>query len=221
MAQTKLKLGDSVVVKPNTDDPDLNINIGGWQGRISEIVEKDNTIGIRWDSITLKQMSDEAIAQCEEQGLDWTEIYLHPEEVEVTNSRDEENDVEEVIEVLRGKHCWDFLGEEGKRIRAVLAEADGDSEWAALEAWEEYFGKILSIPFEAQVSFWKGRGPLRPGDKVRVWGIEGSEDLYGILVSVRHGRKKYVLPLCELEVLDKSSPNCQPVADYSVWFANH
>ena len=30
----------------------------------------------------------------------------------------------------------------------------------------------------------------------------------------------YVFPLCDLEVLDKSSPYYQPVKDYAVWFAN-
>ena len=34
---TNLKIGDSVIVKPNVKDPDLGIDIGGWQGRISEI----------------------------------------------------------------------------------------------------------------------------------------------------------------------------------------
>ena len=54
MTQTKLQLDDSVIVKAHIEDPDLNINIGGWQGRILEINEKDNLICIRWDSITLR-----------------------------------------------------------------------------------------------------------------------------------------------------------------------
>jgi hypothetical protein len=31
------KIGDSIVVKQNVHEPDSNICIGGWQGRISEI----------------------------------------------------------------------------------------------------------------------------------------------------------------------------------------
>jgi hypothetical protein len=31
------KVGDSVTVKPNVQDPDFGIDIEGWQGRISEI----------------------------------------------------------------------------------------------------------------------------------------------------------------------------------------
>ena len=31
------KVGDSVIVKPGTQDPDYAGDIGGWQGRITEI----------------------------------------------------------------------------------------------------------------------------------------------------------------------------------------
>jgi len=216
----KLQLDDSVIVKSHIEDPDLKINIGGWQGRISEINEKDNLICISWDSITLKQMPGETIDQCEEEGLAWTEMYLHLEDVELTTARDSEDEVEEMIDLLESKHGWSYLGEEGKRIKAVLDRAEDSSEWAAFEAWEEYFQEVLKYPIEAEVSEWQERGPLRAGDKVKVLGIEGTEDLYGILVSIRHERGKYVFPLCDLEVLDKSSPSYQPVKDYAVWFAN-
>lgn len=220
MTQINLKLGDSVVVRPNVEDPDLNIKIDGWQGRVSEVRPTDDLICISWDSLTLKQIPGETIDQCEEEGLDWAQMYLLPTDVELTNPRDSEEDVEEVIEFLENKHSWSFLGEEGKRIQAVLAKAEDSSEWAAFGAWEDHFEKVLKFPFEAEVSEWQERGPLRSGDKVKVGGLEGSEDLYGVLVSLRHGRNKYVFPLCDLEVIDKSSSNYQPVKDYAVWFAN-
>lgn len=220
MTQTKVQLGDAVIVKPNIEDPDLSINIGGWQGRVSEINEKDNLICIDWDSLTLKQIPAETIDQCEEEGLDWARMYLHPEEVERTRARDRENDVEEVIEMLESKHGWSYLGEEGKRIQAVLDKAENGSEWAAYEAWEAHFEQVLNFPFEAEVSEWQEKGSLRTGDEVKVLGIEGSEELYGILVSLRRERRKYVFPLCDLEVVDKSSSNYQSVKDYAVWFAN-
>jgi hypothetical protein len=34
-----LNVGDAVAVKPGTADPDTGGDIGGWQGRISEINE--------------------------------------------------------------------------------------------------------------------------------------------------------------------------------------
>lgn len=41
----KFKIGDSVVVKPDVTDHELNIGIGGWQGRVSEI--RSASFGIR------------------------------------------------------------------------------------------------------------------------------------------------------------------------------
>ena len=61
---------------------------------------------------------------------------------------------------------------------------------------------------------------LRTGDEVTVIRMESFEDLYGILVALRRRRKRFVFPLCDLEVLDQSSPNYQPLRDYVVWFAN-
>ena len=93
MAKINFKLDDSVVVRPNVTDPDFNVNIGGWQGRISEINEEENLLCIDWDSVTLKQMPSEMIDQSEEAGLGWSEMYLHPEQVELASPRDSEEDV--------------------------------------------------------------------------------------------------------------------------------
>jgi len=41
-AQT-FKVGDSVAVKSGIKDPDFSFDIGGWQGRVSEIVPKQGT----------------------------------------------------------------------------------------------------------------------------------------------------------------------------------
>jgi hypothetical protein len=48
------KIGDSVRVKDTVMCPDDDsLCIGGWQGRVFEI---EDGVGIRWDSITLKQL---------------------------------------------------------------------------------------------------------------------------------------------------------------------
>jgi len=43
MKKSIMKAGDSVVVKSGTKDPDLEIDIGGWQGRIVEIDKNQKT----------------------------------------------------------------------------------------------------------------------------------------------------------------------------------
>ncbi len=62
------KVGDSVIVKAGVLDPDLGTDIGGWQGRISEVDSEGNIIGIDWDSLTMKNIPDSVIDKCEEEG---------------------------------------------------------------------------------------------------------------------------------------------------------
>ena len=184
-------------------------------------------IGIDWDSLTLKQMPDKTIVYCEIEGLDWARAYLAPKDVEQTTARDSEDDVEKAIEQLESKHDFTWLDEDpdeseeiDRRIYTILDNAEDESEEAAYEAWQEHFQEVLQFPFEAEVFEWQEEGPLQEGDKVKVVSIYEDDDIYGILVSLRHGRKKYEFPLCDLEVLDKSSANYQPVKDYAIWFAN-
>jgi hypothetical protein len=161
------KIGDLVIVNPNTKDLDLGIDIGGWQGRVKEISERYDSIIVAWDSLTLKQMPGEAIDKCEEDGLDWRTYGLSPQDVALTSPRDHADDAEDAIRLLESKHGWSYLGEEGKRIQAALAKVDSDDKWAAFEAWDAYFKQTLTFPFEAEVSEWQDRGPLRTGEKVR------------------------------------------------------
>ena len=221
--RSDFRVGDSVRVKSGIKDPDFGTAIGGWQGRISNIEAsaKDTTISIQWDSVTLKNMPAAMIEQCEEQGLDWAEMALGANDVELTKPRDDERDVAQIKEQLSNKYGWAYLGEGGKRIQQVLAAMEVDDDLDEFGAWEQHFEKNLCYPFEAVIAEYQERGPLRGGDKVSVTGsAEATDEMYGIIVDVRVGKRNYALPLCDLEATDKKSPNYQLVKDYAVWFAN-
>jgi hypothetical protein len=115
---------------------------------------------------------------------------------------------------------WSWLGEEGKRIQKVLAGVDEDDDTKALEAWQSYLEKALTFPFYAAVSEYREGGPLKYGDKVRVKKIAMLDDDYGLFVELRHGHKRYLFPLGDLEVTNKDSANYLPLNDYCTWFAN-
>ncbi len=63
-------------------------------------------------------------------------------------------------------------------------------------------------------------GPLEEEDILKVTGIDGVFDLYGIVVKARKGRKQSMFPLCLLELVEKDSKNYQLVNDYNLWFSN-
>ncbi|MCP4702328.1 MAG: hypothetical protein GY862_36530 [Gammaproteobacteria bacterium] len=215
----KFKPGDSVIVKPGITDPDLGIGLEGWQGRVSKI--DGDLICIDWDSITLKQIPASAIKKCEQGGMGWNQIYLGFANVQLTESRDTAEDVEDAFGELQDEYAWVHLGEEGERIQEVLSGISSADDQASFQAWEEYLQKNLELPFKAMVDELQERGPLQAGDNVVVSEMEEEfDDLYGILVKLKHRRSNYVFPLADLEVIDKKSKNYQFVKDYVIWFAN-
>ncbi len=95
-----LHVGDSVIVKFGVLDPDFGIDISGWQGRIEE-VDDGETVFIRWDSITLREMRLDMIIRCENENLDWEVMTLDMDEIEVTTARDSEADVSRTASQLK------------------------------------------------------------------------------------------------------------------------
>ena len=218
-----LKVGDCIVVKPGVKDPDYGIDIGGSQGRITEIKfhqDGDITILFQWDSLTLKRMPANIIRQSEEDGLDWTLMGLSPEDVTRGEPRDTQADVDAAIEMLFTEHRWDYLGKQGRRIYQVLRNIDEDDDMEAFETWQMYLEAHLKLPLEAVVSENQERGPLQAGDPVKVIGFEGVEDLYGVLVNIKARGRLYVFPLCDLEAVNENTADYTLVDDYAVWFAN-
>lgn len=57
-------------------------------------------------------------------------------------------------------------------------------------------------------------------DHVSVKNITLVDDICGIIVEVQFGRKKFHLPLCDLEITDQKSQNTTLLDDYSTWFVN-
>lgn len=222
MTNPNLTVGDSVVVKKGIVDSDSGVDMGGWQGKITEISkdEKGETsICVSWDSITLKNMPRSFLEESEEEGLDWQRYYLCLEDLESAQSRDAEKDVAKVVDEIMKNIGWYSLGEEGKRIQKVIGGIDDECE--ASDAWKRYLEKKLSFPFEAKVSEPQNRGRLKQRDKVTVLNISGLDNLWGVIAAIKCGSEELDFPLCDLTVLGKKPSNKQIVSDYAVWYANH
>ena len=89
-----------------------------------------------------------------------------------------------------------------------------------MKMWGDYLEKALNFPFQAEVSEAQDYGSLDFGDELKILEISGIDDLYGVIIKVRQGRKIYHFPLCDLDCLDEESKNYRIVDDYAVWFAN-
>lgn len=101
-------------------------------------------------------------------------------------------------------------------------------EWKERD-WESWLKTQLSFPFEVKrvedddSAFFTdiaSRQPFSLGHTMKVLGIEGEDDLCGIIVKVREGRRTGHVPLCDVEVTSSDDGNFWPVREYLVWFAN-
>ncbi|WP_010423981.1 calcium-binding protein [Anaerophaga thermohalophila] len=222
-----IKKGDSVIVKEGVKDPDSDeFEIGGWQGRvidIDNISEKNNTlITVEWDSITLKQMDSntDIIAQSERDGFGWDTMTLDNTKLEKSKARDTKKDVIKTQEEFSNKYHWAWLGDEGIRISKILKNVNPGNEMDCLQKWVDYLEDKLTFPFDAIVEESESDWLIKEGQKVSIKSVPHIVDTYGVIATLRIGRKKYEYPLCELDVIDKKSPNAQPIDDYKLWFAN-
>ena len=136
------------------------------------------------------------------------------------NDKNKSHSLEDVEAETEESDIYSCLGEEGPEIRRIFQSVDPDDEMGHLDVWDEYLEKNLTFPFEAVVDKLQERGLLKNGDKVRVHALEYADDHYGIIVKLRHGRKQYHMPLCELAAADEKSPEYHLIDLYRVWFAN-
>ena len=88
---SKYKYGDKVRVVRGVIDPDFRINIGSWSGVIDEIELLDNgswMYCIVWDKDTLLKAGNKYISKCEKANLDYENIFLAENELELVESND-------------------------------------------------------------------------------------------------------------------------------------
>ena len=221
----KLKIGDSVIVNQGVKEPDLEeFELSGWQGRVVEIDTKSDKpnvlITIKWDSFTLNQIPADYIVQTNAEGLAWNMMTLYESEMQKTIPRDTKENVEKAEDELSDKYYWESNGEEGLRISKILMGVNPKNEMKCLKKWIDHLDKELNFPIQAIVSDSENRGPVKNGDKILIKSLHDIVDMYGIIASIIFNRKKYMFPLCDLEVIDKTKADFQLIEDYKTWFSN-
>ena len=230
-----LKIGDYVKVKKGILDPDEGkYNLEDWQGKIIN-THMDEEYGpvvlIKWDNITLKNIPESFIIECIQEAFEFSEMWLGADEVTYAECRSNDNEVDKAVRELNEKYDYVQLkpGNTGNEeldkqeilIEEVLDGIDRENWNEVEERWEEYLENNLEFPFKAEVAYMDEYSEeIENGDVLDVKKISGTFDLEGIIVETKKGRYKYYVPLCELEVVDKSSDNYIKVEAYNFWFAN-
>lgn len=101
--------------------------------------------------------------------------------------------------------------------RKVLTGVLSKSIDFQLDIWLNYLEKELIFPFKASIQDSENL-ELQWKDIVNVKQIEDFADMYGVLLEIRKGRKKFIFPLCDLEVVEKQSRNRFIIDAFLEWW---
>ena len=215
-----LQLGDTVQVRQGFIDPETNVDMSGWHGRITEFYPSEGTAFILFDAQTLRAIPPRYINQCEADGNGWNGYGYDLTDLIKAAPRATLAQTAKVLAELEYQHKYDHLGEEGLEIQQIIRTADPEDEMDHLDAWQLYLKEHLTCPFEAVISEFQRRGPLQLDDKVMVRVIEEANESYGVLAEIQHGRKRYDFPLAYLLPTDEKSSNYDLISLYQLWYAH-
>lgn len=124
---------------------------------------------------------------------------------------------------------WDL--EESEKGNLPVDEDAFDKKYQEWQhrSWGSWLNEKLKFPFfikrmededDAYFTDVADHEPFRLGHAMKAVSLDMEDDLYGVIVKVREGRRVGSVPLCDVEVIDKEDPNYWPVREYVVWFAN-
>lgn len=213
-------IGEGVVVKPGVTDTISGCALGGWQGRLVALDEGRDRLIIAWDRQTLLSISPAILVELEAWGISWRGRRLSAQDVLPAPVRNREEDVAAILEELETQYSWLSLGEQGKRIREILRQAEGQDLFAPSRAWHAYLQEHLEVPFTALVN-QDLHGPVPQGSHVTVTGISLLDETYGTIVRIRLKRRVYHFPLCHVQATAASAQVEQLIVDYATWFVRH
>jgi tetratricopeptide (TPR) repeat protein len=237
-----LKIGDTVQVQAGVKDPDYGIDLSGWQGEVTDLDEDEqgnSLLLVEWDSQTLESMPDEEIEKSEEDGLDWSKMYLLESEVKRAEQRDTPQQRQASREKRAAQFPWAYLGEQGRRIQAVLQAGqerpagqdrpagqerpgvDPEDEWAAFQAWDAHLRQHMQLPFTAEVSEPVEVDWLEVNDRVKVVAFEALDESWGVQVRAAKGKQQASLALYALEFAAGKKANKELLDDYLTWYIGH
>jgi len=136
-----------------------------------------------------------------------------------------------IIRIAMEKYdtSWDLFESEKGNMPANESAYDRIYQQWQRRSWESWLKERLTFPFyvkrmededDAYFTDIADHEPFRLGHEMKVVGIEMEDDLYGVIVKAREGRRVGYVPFCDVEVVDREDPNYWPVREYVVWFAN-
>lgn len=134
MDEQKLQPGDSIIVRPGEQYEELNLDISGWRGRVME-VDEDGDLLIAWDSQTLNEIPETAVAALLKDEIDWTCLYVDPGAVLPYEPRGQVADALDVARLRCDVFGVNFDEITDNPLFYDLIDPDWDDDWD--DEWDD------------------------------------------------------------------------------------
>ena len=221
----RFKVGDKVRVKRGVSDPDFpDMPLGGWSGKITEIIEQKNQINcvFELDERTLASIHPIYKQRCEIDGLGFRFMGLGQEDFEPDDGTPVP--IEQPTTIVPRPLSQD---DQDDRVRMVfglthddlLPEVNQKNQFA----YYHYLLAHLTLPFRAQ--YRRKTGPYSSKlVRLTVTGLEDFEqyeveECYGLIGVGKEPGGSIEFPLIKIEGIE-DEVNSRLIDDYAYWLAN-
>ncbi len=208
----KFKVGSSVKIAKNYYDKLNGLALGNMIGRVESVYYDHKRViiyEIELDSISLNKLNIEFVKDAIENNTDFQNFEIKEADLRKCQTRDKLTDTHGAYRRLLHKYTWYFLDEAAqKRLFSILLQAPAESDF---DNWWMHFDKVLKFPIQAKS---RGLMEFRKGEKMKIVGIEGINEEYGVIVNMNYRKSRGTYPLFDLMADGKETKAKQVLEDY-------
>lgn len=234
MSKPVYEIGAAVRVRDGVCDLDYNnLPLGGWEGRVCEILEDEAEAllyCVEWNAATLKRLRKELpdyFVDAFREELDPFRFNFHAEDIEAGTHAAEDPETPVMQREVEEEFYWSSQGDIGEMVAAALKSfhiENYEDENAYYAGWMRYLEQNLVFPFKAIVyADQLFESDIPDQATVEVIGLVPELDSnFGILAAVNFEGKKHQIPVSDLELpdLEEGEIRYSPMDVYTFWVQN-
>ena len=220
-----ITIGSIVEVIGSLEHQAGGIDLKGAKGIVrlyyeGETEEETDEMLVEWTANTLKSFPEEYFTAVFDQEASWAAYVLPSNLVKRTDEICDETELAWTKHDIFMRIFQHEFGREGRLVSKVFSGNPDRKAMHPLNYWFNYLKTGLNwpIPCETCYPYEEGDGPLHEGDKVLLKGLNGIDNVLGILAEVQTSeRKEIVVPLQDLNATEQLSKNARILNAYGIW----
>lgn len=217
------KIGDIVKIKKGFKDYDNEkFDLSNWCGIVTDYYEEEmeEIVELEWTPETLlNKIPKKYLIDSISKGYDWSKYSITTDSVLKT---DEEVDEEKLLETqvkIEKQYYWYEHYSEGEQIMKLLGEAATTFEQGC-NKWKTEIERVAKFPLPCSVREFQVNYEVEQGDEILVNKIIEIDEDKGLMVEGDWNNRTIEFPLCELDVIRRTSESYKIVSLYSYWLYN-